>query len=85
MKFKNIGLGYVPHPQKKRGEDWYVIDENILAVADGVGGWAEVGVDSGVYSWDLCQNIKNSYYSDTNWYDENPKKLLVDSTHKTKS
>jgi len=26
-----------------------------LAVADGVGGWAEVGVDPGLYSKKLCK------------------------------
>lgn len=43
-----------PHPDKvaKGGEDAYYIADNKLSlgVADGVGGWADIGVDAGEYS-----------------------------------
>lgn len=45
----------IPHPKKayKGGEDAFYADERLLAVADGVGGWADVGVDPGLYSKQL--------------------------------
>lgn len=48
------GAAMVPHPQKrdKGGEDAYFVsdDGQVLGVADGVGGWAQSGVDPGLYS-----------------------------------
>ena len=46
----------IPHPDKieKNGEDAYYADEQILSVADGVGGWAKYGVDPALYSRKLC-------------------------------
>lgn len=46
----------IPHPKKayKGGEDAYYADKGLLAVADGVGGWAESGIDPGLYSKELC-------------------------------
>lgn len=44
----------MPHPDKmaKGGEDWYFISpsQRAVGVADGVGGWAEIGVDAGAYA-----------------------------------
>lgn len=42
----------LPHPQKKStgGEDAWFICSNTVGVADGVGGWARKGIDSGEYS-----------------------------------
>lgn len=52
--FLSGGAFVLPHPEKmaKGGEDWYFIAANCRAigVADGVGGWAEVGVDAGAYA-----------------------------------
>jgi hypothetical protein len=49
----------IPHPAKeaKGGEDaWFVCASGRCAgVADGVGGWAEVGVDPGLYSRELME------------------------------
>jgi len=39
----------------KGGEDAYFINHNTLSVADGVGGWAEQGVDPAIYSKKLCK------------------------------
>jgi len=49
----------IPHPEKvaKGGEDAYYSDKQVLAVADGVGGWADHGVDPAIYSRKLCANI----------------------------
>jgi protein phosphatase PTC7 len=42
----------IPHDEKKHrgGEDAAATDETILVVADGVGGWANHGVNPGIYS-----------------------------------
>ncbi|KFK28352.1 putative protein phosphatase 2c 55-like [Arabis alpina] len=51
------GSCYLPHPEKEAtgGEDAHFIcdEEQAIGVADGVGGWAEVGVDSGLFSREL--------------------------------
>jgi protein phosphatase PTC7 len=46
-----------PHPEKayKGGEDAGFANENLLAVADGVGGWAQSGVDPALYSKNLIK------------------------------
>jgi protein phosphatase PTC7 len=42
----------MPHPEKefKGGEDASAASQLMIAVADGVGGWAESGVDPALYS-----------------------------------
>ncbi|XP_041008741.1 probable protein phosphatase 2C 80 isoform X2 [Juglans microcarpa x Juglans regia] len=51
------GSCYLPHPDKeeKGGEDahFICIDEQAIGVADGVGGWADVGVDAGLFAREL--------------------------------
>jgi protein phosphatase PTC7 len=47
----------IPHPGKNNnGEDACYISEcgSSIGVSDGVGGWVEIGVDSGVYARELC-------------------------------
>lgn len=56
------GACYFPHPEKAvtGGEDAYFIcpEKQVFGVADGVGGWAEVGVDSGEYARKLmCESL----------------------------
>ncbi|VVA93410.1 unnamed protein product [Arabis nemorensis] len=54
------GSCYLPHPDKEEtgGEDAHFIcaEEQALGVADGVGGWAELGIDAGFYSRELMSN-----------------------------
>ncbi|KAI4316797.1 hypothetical protein L6164_024741 [Bauhinia variegata] len=54
----------LPHPEKEEtgGEDAHFIctEEQVIGVADGVGGWAEVGVDAGIYSRQLMSNSVNA-------------------------
>lgn len=54
------GSCYLPHPDKEEtgGEDAHFIcvDEQAIGVADGVGGWADVGVDAGQFARDLMSN-----------------------------
>jgi len=53
------GVCMNPHYAKrhKGGEDAAVLNERLLVVADGVGGWAESGVDPAIYSKRLCAII----------------------------
>lgn len=50
----------LPHPDKEEtgGEDAHFIcdDEQVIGVADGVGGWADLGVDAGQYAKELMSN-----------------------------
>lgn len=54
------GSCYLPHPEKEEtgGEDAHFIcsDEQAIGVADGVGGWADLGIDSGKYARELMSN-----------------------------
>lgn len=53
----------IPHRDKraKGGEDASAVTDTMVAVADGVGGWAESGIDPALYSRALCRNIKTAY------------------------
>ena len=55
----NSGIKINPHPEKryKGGEDAAAYTERMLSVADGVGGWAESGIDPAIYSKNLCSWI----------------------------
>eukprot|EP00746_Dinoflagellata_sp_MGD_P164046 gnl/MRDRNA2_/MRDRNA2_92459_c0_seq1.p1 gnl/MRDRNA2_/MRDRNA2_92459_c0~~gnl/MRDRNA2_/MRDRNA2_92459_c0_seq1.p1 ORF type:complete len:406 (+),score=61.04 gnl/MRDRNA2_/MRDRNA2_92459_c0_seq1:107-1324(+) len=58
----STGFALLAHPEKaeKGGEDAFFVSENgcVLGIADGVGGWSELGVDPGLYSKLLMQNAK---------------------------
>ena len=79
----NHGVSMIPHFEKraKGGEDAYVSRDNLMIVADGVGGWAEVGVDPGLFSKELVKLIEIEY-------DKNPrgylKGMLVEAVKKNK-
>lgn len=48
----NYAARNIPHPDKafRGGEDAWAAQSDLLIVADGVGGWEDIGVDSGLYS-----------------------------------
>ncbi|XP_008798754.1 probable protein phosphatase 2C 55 [Phoenix dactylifera] len=53
------GSCYLPHPDKEEtgGEDaHFICDEQAIGVADGVGGWADLGVDAGQYARELMSH-----------------------------
>lgn len=58
----NTGAALLPHPDKayRGGEDWYFVagHQQAFGVADGVGGWAEVGVDAGAYARSIMEHAK---------------------------
>ena len=60
----------IPHPKKanKGGEDACYTHDNLLAVADGVSGWAEFGIDASLYSRKLIDLIADLYEGDMPFY-----------------
>ncbi|CAM0947015.1 unnamed protein product [Alopecurus aequalis] len=53
------GSSYLPHPDKEEtgGEDAHFIwDEQAIGIADGVGGWASLGIDAGQYARDIMSS-----------------------------
>jgi protein phosphatase PTC7 len=58
----SAGSYMIPHPAKedKGGEDaWFICETGrCMGVADGVGGWAEIGIDPGLYSRELMAHAK---------------------------
>ncbi|KAM5576224.1 putative protein phosphatase 2C 80 [Rosa sericea] len=54
------GSCYLPHPEKEEtgGEDAHFIceDAQAIGVADGVGGWADVGVNAGLFARELMSH-----------------------------
>ena len=70
-----------PHFAKKAkgGEDAACILQNLLAVADGVGGWAESGVDPAIFSRRLCVNIEKHGKEADERRLMRPKEILNDS------
>ncbi|XP_031252002.1 probable protein phosphatase 2C 55 [Pistacia vera] len=63
------GSCYLPHPDKEEtgGEDAHFIsDEQAVGVADGVGGWASHGVDSGLYSRELMSHSVSAIQEEPN-------------------
>ena len=70
-KYKFLyGSHMIPHPEKayKGGEDAMYVSDNLLVVADGVGGWADQGVDPGLYSKKLCEIIGKKIQKSANTY-----------------
>jgi protein phosphatase PTC7 len=65
----DVGAKQIPHPSKQKngGEDaYFVFSSNTfsaIGVADGVGGWASRGVDSGVYSRLLLSTVYDFFHT----------------------
>lgn len=70
------GLG----KEKKGGEDAWFAGEEVLAVADGVGGWNEQGVDPGIFSRMLITQLERLLTAQREFYVQHPKELLVNAT-----
>lgn len=79
------GSALLPHPAKasKGGEDALFVSEDggALGVADGVGGWGEVGVDPGLYSKQLMTTAKTVADSMRD-YDANSPSVIMKAAHK---
>lgn len=63
----SAGISSIPHPAKvaKGGEDAYFLsnDMKVIGIADGVGGWGDIGVDPALYSKSLMEGAKLSVES----------------------
>ena len=55
------------------------MSSNVIAVADGVGGWAESGIDPAIFSKKLCKNIDELISRQADKYIETPKTLLIEA------
>jgi protein phosphatase PTC7 len=72
----------IPHPDKawKGGEDACFAHDNILVVADGVGGWASRGVDPSAFSKKLVELIYQNFFGTGQArYIQDPALLIRDS------
>lgn len=88
LKYKfAVGSVKIPHFSKKDkgGEDALAMHEGMIAVADGVGGWNDIGVDPSKYSKELCDNILKEFLKNGAKYHSNIKKIFVDAANKTKA
>jgi protein phosphatase PTC7 len=56
-------VSQIPYYKKRDrgGEDAFVISEELLTVADGVGGWNRKGVDPGIFARELSLRVWNNY------------------------
>lgn len=74
------GLANEPKMEKVEtgGEDSLYYSKNLMAVADGVGGWALQGIDSSRYSKKLIENARDFFRKNPEHYSQHPKDLLVE-------
>eukprot|EP01113_Clastostelium_recurvatum_P003657 TRINITY_DN1159_c0_g1_i1.p1 TRINITY_DN1159_c0_g1~~TRINITY_DN1159_c0_g1_i1.p1 ORF type:complete len:424 (-),score=96.15 TRINITY_DN1159_c0_g1_i1:138-1409(-) len=77
------GVCIIPHPAKrhKGGEDAYFLsgDRKTIGVADGVGGWAEVGVDPSEYSRSLMEGARLSADAATLPHERDPVEIMCEA------
>lgn len=82
------GSCYLPHPDKEEtgGEDAHFIcvDEQAIGVADGVGGWADLGVDAGQYARELMSNSVSAIQEEPKGLID-PARVLVKAHSSTKA
>ncbi|KAK8970162.1 putative protein phosphatase 2C 55 [Platanthera guangdongensis] len=78
----------LPHPDKEEtgGEDAHFIcdDEKVIGVADGVGGWADLGVDAGQYAKELMSNSVSALLNEPEVM-INPLRVLEKAYYSTKA
>ncbi|XP_015055075.1 probable protein phosphatase 2C 55 [Solanum pennellii] len=84
-----FGSLYLPKddPNKPLGEDAHFIHElyQTIGVADGVGGWARQGIDSGIYARELMKNSLIATYDESMKGHVNPKRVLDQAYKNTNS
>ncbi|XVF17864.1 hypothetical protein REPUB_Repub10bG0161300 [Reevesia pubescens] len=82
------GSCYLPHPAKEEtgGEDAHFIcaNEQAIGVADGVGGWAEVGIDAGEFARELMSNSVTAIQGEPK-HSIDPARVLEKAHSNTKS
>ncbi|XP_055824422.1 probable protein phosphatase 2C 55 [Solanum dulcamara] len=77
---------YIPknNPKKPLGEDAHFIYESYqtIGVADGVGGWAKMGIDAGIYARKLMRNSLIATNNEPKGH-VNPKRVLQEAYKNT--
>ena len=60
----HAAVANIPHKKKllKGGEDAFICTDELVAVADGVGGWANKGVEVAFFSREFCFLVKDLYF-----------------------
>lgn len=85
----NSAASMLPHPEKEHrgGEDAYFIHagDYCIGVADGVGGWAEVGVDPGLYSRELMSHALNLLDDVESVHPGVPQRILEEAHARTRA
>lgn len=73
----NSGFANIPHYKKRHrgGEDAWISADKMIAVADGVGGWNNKGVDPGIYARELCRRVLARY---TSWLSNGQQRYQMD-------
>ncbi|CAG9332120.1 unnamed protein product [Blepharisma stoltei] len=76
----------VPSPEKQNTppDDAYFANDRAMAVADGISGWKQMGVDPSKYAWELMQNVSKSIVSLPDKLKFEPQAVLKDATKNTK-
>jgi len=77
MRVYKLTGGGVPTQPVSKGEDAHFATPRALGIADGVGGWACLGIDAGLYSRELmvnCEQIAATYPAEKEF--PTPKELL---------
>ncbi|ANM61559.1 Protein phosphatase 2C family protein [Arabidopsis thaliana] len=79
----SVGIHAIPHPDKveKGGEDAFFVSSyrgGVMAVADGVSGWAEQDVDPSLFSKELMANASRLVDDQEVRYDPG---FLIDKAH----
>ncbi|XP_061365112.1 probable protein phosphatase 2C 80 [Gastrolobium bilobum] len=84
-----VGKFYYPkdNPKKPMGEDAFFIceEQRTMGVADGVGGWAKKGIDSGEYARELMTQAVNAVHLQSKKGFVDPRKVLNDAFLNTKA
>lgn len=80
----------IPHPAKvdKGGEDAVLISDvgaGVIAVTDGVGGWAEDGVDPALYSNEFIKHLNGIVEAAEDQSELEPRQLLRNAHARTKA
>ena len=74
-----FGAAIKPKPEKEStgGEDALLASKYIMGVSDGVGAWANQGIDPSDYSYRLMHNSDTYFHAYPNSYSKDPRKLLI--------
>lgn len=88
LKFRfNTGAMKIPHFARREtgGEDALEIHEGMICVADGVGRWADSGVDPRIHSNELARNVKKYFLEEGLVSYNDPVRFFVKACNNTKA